>query len=269
MTGSRNVANIRLGLEGRHCVLVSSPLPVLGDSPEVITLVPGAPVRIEKLSGAMDLARRSRTATLDIAAVSTGTRRHGIRRRHARNRPTSASHLPPGGYESRCAILRTRAGWSICARTIRSSTCWICTSRTRTAGRSTRPAIANRSARATSQHRDFLFPLTLPANSRTHLLPALRLAGTGGHQPVAARSQRARRRVEPRTARLWRVFRLRDHAAGVERPGVPRGARWRVSRVLRVRGDLRPVHDASTPASRSSTCGPTARAGPTPRSSSC
>ena len=74
-------------------------------------------------------------------------------------------------------------------------------------------------------HRDFLFPLTVPPGAERTYLPALCLAGAGRHQPVIARSQRARRDAEPRAARLRRVLRLRAHAAGVERPGVRRGAR--------------------------------------------
>ena len=62
VTGSRNVANIGWAWKAIVAVLVSLPLPVLGDSPNVTTLAPGAPVRIEKLTGAIVSARRSWTA---------------------------------------------------------------------------------------------------------------------------------------------------------------------------------------------------------------
>jgi hypothetical protein len=45
------------------------PIPVLGDSPAVITLDPGAPVRLEKLSDSLDLLE-DRVGDLDVVAVS-------------------------------------------------------------------------------------------------------------------------------------------------------------------------------------------------------
>jgi len=77
VTGSRNVANISWAWKVVVAVLVSSPLPVLGDSPIVTTLLPGAPVRIEKLTGAM-YQLEDVDGTLDIAAVSTAPANTGF-----------------------------------------------------------------------------------------------------------------------------------------------------------------------------------------------
>jgi diguanylate cyclase (GGDEF)-like protein len=48
------------------------PFPVLGDSPRVVTIEPGAPVNIEKLGGSAELLE-DRTGKLDIAAVSASS----------------------------------------------------------------------------------------------------------------------------------------------------------------------------------------------------
>ena len=77
MTGSRNVANIGWAWRAILAVLVSLPLPVLGDAPAVTTLVPGAPVRIEKLTGAI-YQLEDAGGTLDIAAVSTAPANTGF-----------------------------------------------------------------------------------------------------------------------------------------------------------------------------------------------
>jgi diguanylate cyclase (GGDEF)-like protein len=77
VTGSRNVANISWAWKTIVAVLVSLPLPVLGDSPKVTTLLPGAPVRIEKLTGAM-YQLEDVDGTLDIAAVSTAPANAGF-----------------------------------------------------------------------------------------------------------------------------------------------------------------------------------------------
>ena len=55
-------------------------------------------------------------------------------------------------------------------------------------------------------HRDFLFPLTLPRRQRRTVLPALPVAGPGRHQPVAARSGRARRRELSREQLAYGVY---------------------------------------------------------------
>ena len=91
-------------------------------------------------------------------------------------------------------------------------------------------------------HRDFLFPLTLPASSQSTYLPAVRLAGTHRHHPVGAGSRRTDRRRQPGTDGLRHLLWLRIHAAGVEWAGVRGGARRRVPRVFLVRGHFRPVH---------------------------
>ena len=77
MTGSRNVANIGWAWKAIIAVLVSLPLPVLGDAPKVTTLLPGAPVRIEKLTGAI-YQLEDVDGTLDIAAVSTAPANTGF-----------------------------------------------------------------------------------------------------------------------------------------------------------------------------------------------
>jgi len=58
-------------------VLVSLPLPVLGDSPSVTTLDAGAPVHVEKLTGAM-FQLEDPEGTLDIAAVSSAPTNTGF-----------------------------------------------------------------------------------------------------------------------------------------------------------------------------------------------
>ena len=77
MTGSRNVANMGWAWKAIFAVLVSLPLPVLADSPKVTTLIPGAPVHIEKLTGAM-YQLEDVDGTLDIAAVSTAPANTGF-----------------------------------------------------------------------------------------------------------------------------------------------------------------------------------------------
>jgi diguanylate cyclase (GGDEF)-like protein len=77
VTASGNVANIGWAWKAVLTVLVSLPLPVLGDSPKVTTLAAGAPVHIEKLTGAI-YQLEDPDATLDIAAVSTAPANTGF-----------------------------------------------------------------------------------------------------------------------------------------------------------------------------------------------
>ena len=61
-----------------YLLLVSClPFPVLGDSPRVTTVEPGVPVNIEKLSGAAELLE-DRDGKLDIAAVASGPANSGF-----------------------------------------------------------------------------------------------------------------------------------------------------------------------------------------------
>jgi diguanylate cyclase (GGDEF)-like protein len=69
VTASRNVANVGWGWKAVVAVLVSLPLPVLGDSPKVTTLPAGAPVHIQKLTSAI-YQLEDPDGTLDIATVS-------------------------------------------------------------------------------------------------------------------------------------------------------------------------------------------------------
>ena len=77
MTASRNVANIGWAWKVIVAVLVSLPLTVLGDSPKVTTLPAGAPVRIEKLTGAI-YQLEDPDGTLDIATVSAAPANTGF-----------------------------------------------------------------------------------------------------------------------------------------------------------------------------------------------
>ncbi|MES1263113.1 MAG: 7TM-DISM domain-containing protein, partial [Peristeroidobacter soli] len=66
-----SVASTRAAMTSLLILLVSClPIPVPGDSPAVITLDPGAPVRIEKLADSLDLLD-DRVGDLDVEAVST------------------------------------------------------------------------------------------------------------------------------------------------------------------------------------------------------
>lgn len=69
MTASRNVANIGWAWKAAIVVLVSLPVPVLGDSPRITTLDAGAPVNVESLSGGMDLLEDV-DGSLDIVSVN-------------------------------------------------------------------------------------------------------------------------------------------------------------------------------------------------------
>src|SRR5688572_7760753 len=66
-----SVASTRVSVVPLLILLVSClPIPVLGDSPGVVTLEPGAPVQVEKLGDALDLLE-DRVGDLDVKAVST------------------------------------------------------------------------------------------------------------------------------------------------------------------------------------------------------
>jgi diguanylate cyclase (GGDEF)-like protein len=66
-----SVASTRTSLTSLLILLVSFlPIPVLGDSPGVITLDPAAPIHVEKLGDALELLE-DRVGNLDVAAVST------------------------------------------------------------------------------------------------------------------------------------------------------------------------------------------------------
>jgi diguanylate cyclase (GGDEF)-like protein len=66
-----SVASTRTSWTSLLILLVSClPIPVLGDSPGVITLDPGAPVHVEKLGDALELLE-DRVGNLDVVAVST------------------------------------------------------------------------------------------------------------------------------------------------------------------------------------------------------
>jgi diguanylate cyclase (GGDEF)-like protein len=68
---SGSVASPRTTLASLLILLVSClPIPVLGESPAVVTLDAGAPVHIEKLADSLDLLE-DRVGDLDVAAVST------------------------------------------------------------------------------------------------------------------------------------------------------------------------------------------------------
>jgi hypothetical protein len=66
------------------------PIPVLGESPGVVTLTPDAPVHVEKLADSLDLLE-DRVGDLDVTAVSTAP----VDARFSR--PTSASPRLRGG----------------------------------------------------------------------------------------------------------------------------------------------------------------------------
>ena len=70
MTAPRNVANMGWAWKAAVALLVSLPLPVLGDSPKVTTLGVGAPVNVEKLTSAI-YQLEDPDGTLDIASVSS------------------------------------------------------------------------------------------------------------------------------------------------------------------------------------------------------
>jgi hypothetical protein len=66
-----SVANTRTWWTSLLILLVSClPIPVLGDSPGIISLDPGVPVHVEKLGAALELLE-DRVGKLDVAAVST------------------------------------------------------------------------------------------------------------------------------------------------------------------------------------------------------
>ena len=77
MTASRNVANMTWAWKAILIVLVSSSFPVLGDSPSVTTLDAGAVVHVEKLTGAM-YQLEDPDGSLDIAAVSSAPANTGF-----------------------------------------------------------------------------------------------------------------------------------------------------------------------------------------------
>ena len=169
MTGSRNVANIGWAWKAIIAVLVSLPLPVLGDAPKVTTLVPDVPVRIEKLTSAIYLLEDV-DGTLDIAAVSTAPTNTGFV--VATPKSSNVGFSPSAWWvritlrnpsdESRLVYLRqdyplidlldlyepNTDGWRV------HST-------------GDRKPFGSRDV----EHRDFLFPLTLPADTeRTYYL---------------------------------------------------------------------------------------------------
>jgi hypothetical protein len=169
VTGSRNVANIGWAWKAIIAVLVSLPLPVLGDAPKVTTLLPGAPVRIEKLTGAIYLLEDV-DGKLDIAAVSTAPANTGFV--VATPKSSNVGFSPSAWWvritlrnpsdESRLVYLRqdyplidlldlfepNADGWRV------HST-------------GDRKPFGSRDV----EHRDFLFPLTLPAaTERTYYL---------------------------------------------------------------------------------------------------
>jgi diguanylate cyclase (GGDEF)-like protein len=77
VTASRNVANMTWAWKAILTVLVSLPIPVLGDSPSVTTLDAGAAVHVEKLTGAM-YQLEDPDGALDIAAVSSAPANTGF-----------------------------------------------------------------------------------------------------------------------------------------------------------------------------------------------
>ena len=169
MTASRNVANIGWVWKAMVAVLVSLPLPVLGDSPKVTTFAAGAPVHVEKLTGAI-YQLEDPDGTLDIAAVSSAPANTGfvVATPKSTNVGFSSSAwwvrvtLHNASEASRLVYLRQdyplidlvdlfepdADGWQV------HST-------------GDRKPFGSRDV----EHRDFLFPLTLPANSeRTYYL---------------------------------------------------------------------------------------------------
>ena len=71
MNRPESVASTRASWTPLLILLVSClPIPVLGDSPAIITLEPGAPVHVEKLGDALELLE-DRVGNLDVATVST------------------------------------------------------------------------------------------------------------------------------------------------------------------------------------------------------
>ncbi len=68
---SGSVASPRTTIASLLILLVSClPIPVLGESPGVVTLTPGAAVHVEKLADSLDLLE-DRVGDLDVVAVST------------------------------------------------------------------------------------------------------------------------------------------------------------------------------------------------------
>ena len=66
-----SLASTRTSWTSLLILLVSClPIPVLGDSPGIISLDPGAPVHVEKLGDALELLE-DRVGDLDVTAVST------------------------------------------------------------------------------------------------------------------------------------------------------------------------------------------------------
>ena len=189
---AERVASIRTVVDvAADRVLVSClPIPVLGDSPAVITLDPGAPVHVEKLGDALELLEDR---------VGNARRRRGEHARPSNTGfvsatpeidATSASRRRPGGCASRCAILRTSSRLVYLRQDYPLiDSLDLYEPRPMAAGgvHSTgdRKPFSSRDV----EHRDFLFPLTLPANSDRTFYLRLRLARPGRHQPVAARSQ--------------------------------------------------------------------------------
>ena len=160
-----SVASTRVSLTSLLILLVSClPIPVLGDSPATISLEPGAPVHVEKLGDALELLE-DRVGNLDVATVSTA--------------PTDARFIS-ATLESTNIGFSTSAWWArVTVRNPSDSSRliylrqdyplidsldlyepaaegqWVVHST------GDRKPFGSRDV----QHRDFLFPLTLPANS--------------------------------------------------------------------------------------------------------
>ena len=172
-----SVASTRASLTTLLILLVSClPIPVLGDTPGVITLDPGAPVRVEKLSDSLDLLE-DRVGDLDVVAVSTAPvdARFISAKLESTNIGFSSAawwvrlRVNNPSNESRLVYLRqdyplidsldlyeptADGGW-----------------RLHTTG--DRKPFSSRDV----EHKDFLFPLTLPAASETTIY--LRYASQG------------------------------------------------------------------------------------------
>jgi diguanylate cyclase (GGDEF)-like protein len=160
-----SVASTRVSLTSLLILLVSClPIPVLGDSPAIFSLDPGAPVHVEKLGDALELLE-DRVGNLDVATVSTA--------------PTDARFIS-ATLESTNIGFSASAWWA--RVTVRNPSDasrliylrqdyplidsldlyepaaegqWVVHST------GDRKPFGSRDV----QHRDFLFPLTLPANS--------------------------------------------------------------------------------------------------------
>ena len=169
VTASWSVAGIGWARKAVVAVLVSLPIPGLGDSPTATTVYAGAPVRIDKLAGSI-YQLEDAEGTLDIVAVSSAPANAGfvVATPRSANIGFSASAwwvrvtLRNASDESRLVYLRQdyplidsldlfepeADGWQV------HST-------------GDRKLFDSRDV----AHRDFLFPITLPANGeRTYYL---------------------------------------------------------------------------------------------------